>query len=46
MPFSFLQNTKSMPNLSKGNQTEMNHEQFLQEIDYLEELMDTMLHQS
>ena len=46
MPFSFLRNTKSMPNLSKRNEMERNYEQFLKEIDRLEELVDTMLHQS
>ena len=46
MPFSFLRNTKSMPNLPKRNEMERSYEQFLKEIDRLEELVDTMLHQS
>ena len=46
MPFSLLWNTKSMPNLPKRNKMERNYEQFPKEIDQLDELMDTMLHQS
>ena len=46
MPFSFLRNTKSMPDLPNKNRMERNYEQFLKEINRLEELVDTMLHQS